>query len=83
MFSKKHTLILLICVELAYLSFSELISPTLPVVLNTTGNSTMASPKVDLGSAKSGMLNLLFSHLRRYLKTLFRRFKQLEFRLLH
>ena len=43
MFSKKHTLILLICVELAYLSFSELISPTLPVVLNTTGNSTMAS----------------------------------------
>ena len=77
MFSKKHTLILLICVELAYLSFSELISPTLPVVLNTTKNttenSTMASPKVDMGSAKSRMLNFLFSHLRRCLKTLFRR----------
>ena len=66
MFSKKHTLILLICVELAYLSFSELISPTLPVVLNTTKNttenSTMASHKVDLGPAKPSMLNFLFSH---------------------
>jgi hypothetical protein len=59
MFSKKHTLILLICVELAYLSLSALISPTLPLVLNsttnTTENSTTASPNVDLSPAKSSI----------------------------
>ena len=87
MSKKKYALMLLICAGLASLSLSAVISPGPPLAsnatLNTTENSTMASPKVDLGPVKSSMLNFLFSHLRRCLKTLFRRFKQLKLRLLH